>query len=87
VPLPEETATQMIYVCQAPDVPGKFDNAKATALKVPFGPIRGKLVRGEAIEVDDPVNPGQKRVVKPEDVIGGGSEGAVSSPTLHGHLS
>lgn len=68
----------MVYVCQAPGVPGKFDNAKATALKVPFGPIRGKLVRGETIEVDDPANPGQKKVVKPEDVIGGGSEGAVS---------
>lgn len=78
MPLEEDTATQMVYICQAPDVPGKFDVAKAKQLNVPFGPIRGKLVKGEPIEVDDLDNPGQKRIVRPEDVIGGGSRGAVS---------
>lgn len=68
----------MVYICRAPDVPGKFDNNKAIELKVPNGPIRGKLVRGETIEFDDPDQLGQKKIVTPENVIGGGHEGAVS---------
>jgi len=82
-----DTATQMVYICRAPDVPGKFDNSKAVELKVPNGPIRGKLVRGETIEFDDPDHPGQKKVVTPEDVIGGGHEGAVSDQAGYGRES
>lgn len=37
---------------------------KADALDVPFGPIRGKLVAGEAITLED------GRTVQPEDVLG-----------------
>ena len=41
------------YVVQFPDLPGKFDVKKAEELKVPKGPMRGKLVRGETIVLED----------------------------------
>lgn len=80
LPLPseEEQATDMVYVFQAPDVRGKFDSERAKALKVPNGPIRGKLTRGETVEVDDPEAEGGKRLVRPEDCLIGGGPGAVS---------
>ena len=67
----------MVYICQAPPVPGKFDNAKAKALNVPNGPIRKKLVDGKSIIFDDKEAEGGRRMVRPEDVIGQGSHGGV----------
>ena len=78
LPVPDETETDLVYICQAPPIPGKFNNSKATELKVPIGRVRGHLVAGEAIEVEDQGVPGGLRVVRPEDVISGGSSGGVS---------
>ncbi|KAJ9120156.1 hypothetical protein QFC22_003055 [Naganishia vaughanmartiniae] len=69
---------RIAYILQAPQVRGKFDNAKAKQLGVPNGPIRGKLTAGQTIEFDDPQNPGQKKVVKPEDVIGAQQDGGAA---------
>ena len=69
----------MIYICQAPPVPGKFDNAKAKELQIPNGPLKGQLVKGEAIEYPDPANPGTIKRVEPEDVVSGGRDGAVGT--------
>lgn len=78
LPLAEsEVATDMVYICRTPDVRGKFDVATAAKLKVPNGPIRSKLVRGESIDVDDPEAPGGKRTVRPEDCIFGGGPGSI----------
>lgn len=78
-PLPladSEVSTDMVYICRTPDVRGKFDAAKAAELKV-FKADRGKLARGETVEVEDPEAPGGKRVVKPEDVISGAVPGSI----------
>ncbi|WVR08979.1 hypothetical protein IAU60_006038 [Kwoniella sp. DSM 27419] len=77
VPSREDVETQMVYICQAPDVRGKFNVQKAKELGVPNGPVRGKLTRGEAIEVDDAEAPGGKRMVRPEDCLVGGGPGSV----------
>ena len=73
----EDVETEMVYICQAPDVRGKFDVKKAMALGVPNGPSRGMLVKGMDIEVDDPAVEGGKRTIKPEDCLVGGGPGAV----------
>jgi ribonuclease Z len=44
--------------------PGRFDEAAADALGVPFGPERGALQRGEAVTVAD------GRVVQPAELVG-----------------
>ncbi|KAL7422932.1 hypothetical protein Q5752_002229 [Cryptotrichosporon argae] len=79
LPLPADAdvRTDMVYVCQAPDVRGKFDVAKAKLLRVPNGPMRGRLTKGETIEFDDETVPGGKRTVRPEDCLVGGGPGAV----------
>ncbi|OCF35667.1 hypothetical protein I316_02722 [Kwoniella heveanensis BCC8398] len=77
VPSREEVETQMVYFCHTPDVRGKFNVEMANKLGVPKGPIRGKLTRGEAIEVDDPGVEGGKRIVKPEDCLIGGGPGSI----------
>lgn len=41
-----------------------FLNDKAEALGVPIGPIRGRLVRGETVTLDD------GRIIRPEQVLG-----------------
>lgn len=79
-----ELETEMVYICQAPDVRGKFDVKKADSLGVPKGPARGKLVQGTDIEVDDPSVEGGKRIIKPEDCLVGGGPGAVSTGFLRG---
>ncbi|MCG7854024.1 MAG: MBL fold metallo-hydrolase, partial [Methanosarcinaceae archaeon] len=47
--------------------PGRFNREGAIALGVPPGPLFGRLQRGEAVTV---TADGQKREVKPEDVLG-----------------
>jgi ribonuclease Z len=76
----EDVETEMVYICQAPDVRGKFDVKKAMALGVPNGPSRGMLVKGMDIEVDDATVEGGKRIIKPEDCLVGGGPGAVCHP-------
>jgi ribonuclease Z len=44
--------------------PGRFDDAAADALGVPFGPERGKLQRGEPVTLAD------GRVVEPGELVG-----------------
>ena len=68
----------MVYICQAPSVKGKFDAIKAKELGVPNGGIRGELVRGNTIEFEDRARPGVMKKVKPEEVVGADTPGAVS---------
>lgn len=77
LPLPSDAdvATDMVYIVRTPDVRGKFDVKKATALGVPNGPIRGKLTRGESIMVDDPSVESGKREVRPDQCLVGGGPG------------
>lgn len=79
-----DVQTDMVYICQAPEVRGKFDVAKANALGLPSGPVRGKITRGEAVEVDDPSVEGGKRIIRPEDCLVGGGPGAVSLALTQG---
>lgn len=72
-----DVATDMVYICRTPDVRGKFDANRAKELKVPNGPIRGKLARGETVEFDDPDVPGAKLTVRPEDCLFGGGPGSI----------
>ena len=51
----------LCFVCKTIDIPGKFDAEKAAELGV-FGALRGKLVKGESVEVNG-------RVIKPEDLV------------------
>ncbi|TXT09068.1 hypothetical protein VHUM_02542 [Vanrija humicola] len=77
IPSDADVATDMVYILRTPTVRGKFDVAKAAALGVPGGPVRGKLTRGESIEVEDKDAPGGKRIVKPEDCLVGGGPGSI----------
>jgi ribonuclease Z len=52
------------YALVEPERPGRFDDARADALGVPFGPERGVLQRGEAVTLAD------GRVVQPEELVG-----------------
>lgn len=85
LPLPtaEEQATEMVYILEPPPVRGKFNAQRAKELGVPSGPIRGRLVKGEDIEVDDPSVEGGKRIVRPADCLSGGGPGAVSHIWFH----
>ena len=76
---------RIAYIFQAPMVRGRFDNNKAKQLGVPNGPIRGKLTAGQSIEIDDPENPGQKKVILPEDVVGAPQDGGVSYALHRNH--
>ncbi len=44
--------------------PGQFDEAKAEELGIPFGPERGRLIRGECVELAN------GRIVEPHEVVG-----------------
>ncbi|CBZ54590.1 Ribonuclease Z, related [Neospora caninum Liverpool] len=58
------------YLLTWPQIPGKFFPDKAKALKVPVGPLFGRLKNGESIEI-----PGEGRIVTPEQVCGPGTPG------------
>ncbi|WOO84919.1 Ribonuclease Z 1 [Vanrija pseudolonga] len=77
IPSDADVATDMVYILRTPEVRGKFDVVKAAALGVPGGPVRGKLTRGESIEVEDKNAPGGKRIVRPEDCLVGGGPGSI----------
>lgn len=64
--------TTLCYVCVGPEQRGKFDGNKADALKVPRGPIRAKVIKGETISfmVDDGNGSRVERVVRPEELMG-----------------
>jgi len=59
--LPE---VRICYICSSPELPGKFDVARATALGVPKGPLFGQLQSGRTVELPD----GQ--TIAPEQVLG-----------------
>ena len=52
------------YALDEYDRPGRFDEAAADALGIPFGPERGALQRGESITLSD------GRVITPDTVVG-----------------
>lgn len=72
-----DIATDMVYVCRAPDTRGKFDVGLAKQLNIPNGPIRALITQGQTVEFDDPTAPGGKRTVRPEDCLVGGGPGAI----------
>lgn len=78
MPAPELTATDMVYICQAADIQGKFDAAKAKELKIPNN-LRGPLTRGQSVTYDDPDNPGQSRTVLPDEICSATRQGPVST--------
>jgi ribonuclease Z len=57
------------YALVEEERPGRFDDARADALGVPFGPERGALQRGEAITLTDGT------VVQPEELVGAARAG------------
>ena len=59
------------YALREDDRPGRFDVEVANALRVPDGPARGALQRGETVTLDD------GRIVLPEQVLGPGRRGRV----------
>jgi ribonuclease Z len=60
------------YVCQLPEIPGKFLPQKAASLGVSRGPLYGKLQKGESVEAAN----GQ--MVHPQDVM----EPSTPGPTV-----
>ena len=44
---------RLCYICETYKSIGKFDVAKAVALKVPKGPLYGKLKGGQSVKLDD----------------------------------
>ena len=82
--LPVDQAESICYGVQLAGMPGKFDNEVATRLGVPRGPIRGQLVRGEDVTLED------GRVVKSSDCVGKSEAGhrfiVVDCPTA-AHLA
>ena len=72
-----------VYYVKLNDTPGKFDPVKATALGIPNGPARAKLVRGESVTLED------GKTVHPHECVGPSRLGArvmiVDCPT-QGHV-
>lgn len=52
------------YVFREKDRPGEFDAAAAEKRGVPVGPVRGQLVKGETVKLEDGT------VLRPEDFVG-----------------
>eukprot|EP00898_Chlorokybus_atmophyticus_P008267 jgi/Chlat1/8441/Chrsp80S07923 len=61
----------LVYICQLPPIPGKFDPVQARKLGVKPGPLFGQLQRGESIKLDD------GRMVRSSDVMGPSTPGPV----------
>lgn len=59
------------YVCELPDIPGKFLPQKAASLGVPRGPLYGQLVKGQE------VTGANGRLVRPADVMEPSTPGPV----------
>ncbi|MCB9831244.1 MAG: ribonuclease Z [Planctomycetes bacterium] len=62
-PLDHRLPTQGYRLEEKPR-PGSFDAARADELGIPFGPERGRLIRGETITLAD------GRVIEPADLVG-----------------
>jgi len=81
-PLPPQTSqdleTDLVYLFQATDLPGKFNVERSIQLGVPNGKLRSQLVKGFDVEVNDTQNLGQTKTVHPADVMEGGGPGSVS---------
>ena len=71
VPSTAVESSAACYVCELPDIPGKFLPKKAASLGVPRGPMYGQLVKGQEVTA---VN---GRVVRPEDVMEASTPGPV----------
>lgn len=56
--------TTIGYRIEEVDRPGRFDAVKADELGVPFGPVRGQLLRGQDLELED------GRVIRSADLVG-----------------
>lgn len=63
--------TVVCYALHTPNIPGKFDAKIASSLGIPPGPLRGKLVKGENVVLDN------GKVVKPSDCIGPEKRGPI----------
>lgn len=61
---PIELSKSTAYGVSIKDAPGQFDIKKAKELKIPPGPLFGKLTNGETVTLED------GRVIKPSDVVG-----------------
>lgn len=60
------------YVCQLPDIPGKFLPQKAASLGVPRGPLYGQLQKGQSVQAAN------GETVQPSDVM----EPSTPGPTV-----
>jgi ribonuclease BN (tRNA processing enzyme) len=68
------------YICQMPNIPGKFDPQKALALGLVKGPQFAKLARGESVENS------QGQVIRPDQVISPSTPGPVRIIDISYHL-
>ncbi|KAG2305966.1 hypothetical protein Bca4012_084806 [Brassica carinata] len=64
--------TSVVYVCELPEINGKFDPAKAMALGLRAGPKYGKLQSGQSVKSDF-----KDIMVHPSDVMGPSVPGPV----------
>ena len=49
---------------------GRFDPDKARATGIPEGPLWGRIHKGESVEVPGPGGSADRRIVKPEELVG-----------------
>lgn len=68
------TKQAMSYMFTTPPIPGKFLIEKATALRIPRGPMYADLKAGKSVTFTDPET-NEARTVMPEEVLAEGSGG------------
>eukprot|EP00899_Mesostigma_viride_P020766 jgi/Mesvir1/28691/Mv11183-RA.1 len=68
---PAPDPISVAYICRLGDIPGKFLPEKAKQLDIPPGPIRGRLCRGESVQLPD------GRTIHPLDVMEPSTPGPV----------
>ncbi|XP_024515118.1 tRNAse Z TRZ4, mitochondrial isoform X1 [Selaginella moellendorffii] len=68
----EEKEPSVVYVCELPEVKGRFDPAKAVSLGLQPGQKYGLLQRGMTVETDDGA-----RTIHPDDVMEPSTSGPV----------